>query len=144
MILVSACLAGYPCRYNGSAKADEWIIELVRSGQALPVCPESLAGFPVPRAPMELTGDGAQVLSSHAKALTRDGTDVSQALIRGAKETLRLCSIYHIQEAILKSNSPSCGYGQRYDGTFQGRLCPGHGVTSALLEQHGIKVQSHP
>lgn len=135
MILVSACLAGIPCRYDGKTKSDDEICALVRAGLALPVCPEVLGGLPTPRLPAERTPDGARVMRS-------DGADVTDAFLRGADETLSLCRQYGVTHALLKSRSPSCGTGCIYDGTFSGKFRPGSGLTAELLESHGIHVEA--
>ena len=135
MIIVSACLAGYRCRYDGKTVPDDAIVDLVRTGNAIPVCPEMLGGLPCPRVPSERTADGERVV-------TKDGTDVTEAFRRGADETLRLAQLYGCTRAILKARSPSCGKGTVYDGTFSGTLREGDGVTAELLMKHGITVES--
>ena len=130
-ILVSACLLGTPCRYDGSGKADARLLKLGAKRQLIPVCPELLGGLPTPRPPAERVG---------ARILDKDGADVTAAFLRGAQETLRLARLLGCKTAILKARSPSCGAGQIYDGTFSGRLIAGHGVTAALLMQNGITV----
>ena len=135
MIIVSACLAGYRCRYDGKTVPDQEIIDLVKSGKAIPVCPEMLGGLPCPRVPAERTPDGRYVLM-------RDGTDVTEAFLRGAEETLRLAKLYGCDCAILKARSPSCGMGTIYDGSFTNTLRAGNGVTAELLLQNGITVES--
>lgn len=131
MHLVSACLAGMPCRYDGQAKPCESVIELVKEGKAIPVCPEQLAGMPTPRPPAE---------QLDARIIAKDGTDVTLQYQRGAREALRIALIAKCDKAILKSNSPSCGCGKVYDGTFTGALIDGDGVLTQLLKQNGIEV----
>lgn len=133
MIIVSACLAGYRCRYDGKTVPNEAVVALVKRGEAIPVCPEMLGGLPCPRIPSERTADGTQVLA-------RDGRDVTEAFQRGADETLRLARLYGCSHAILKARSPSCGYGEIYDGSFSGTLKTGNGVTADLLLENGITV----
>lgn len=133
MIIVSACLAGYRCRYDGKTVPNEAVVALVKRGEAIPVCPEMLGGLPCPRIPSERTADGTQVLA-------RDGRDVTEAFQRGADETLRLARLYGCSHAILKARSPSCGYGEIYDGSFSGTLRAGNGVTADLLLENGITV----
>jgi uncharacterized protein YbbK (DUF523 family) len=135
MIIVSACLAGYRCRYDGKLTPDSEIVDLVKSGKALPVCPEMLGGLPCPRVPAERTPNDRSVMM-------RDGTDVTEAFVRGAEETLRLAEFYGCNTAILKARSPSCGKGTIYDGSFQGTLRAGNGVTAELLLKHGFTVES--
>ena len=134
MILVSACLAGYRCRYDGAVKPDPDVSALVKSGQALPVCPEQLGGLPCPRVPAERTPDGKRVLN-------KEGGDVTEAFRSGAEETLRIAKLYGCKHAILKAKSPSCGLNEIYDGTFSGTLRKGNGVTVDLLLKHGITVE---
>lgn len=134
MIIVSACLAGYRCRYDGKTNPDESVVALVKRGEAIPVCPEMLGGLPCPRIPSERTADGTRVLM-------RDGSDVTGAFKRGAEETLRMARLYECDRAILKARSPSCGCGTIYDGTFSGTLREGSGVTAELLMQNGVPVE---
>ncbi len=143
MILISACLGGIPCRYNGSATPDADLIALLRDGRAIPICPEQLGGLTTPRSPAEIVGgDGGSVLSGTASVLTAQGDDVTAAFIKGAQETLRFARLCGAQRAILKANSPSCGCCSIYDGTFSSVLKEGDGVTAALLKQNGIPVES--
>ena len=139
--LVSACLAGINCTYKGKNKLRKKIKRLTDTGRALPVCPEVLGGAPIPRQSCEIAGgDGNDVLDGSAMVLTPSGKDVSKLLIRGARETLRIAKEHRIKKAILKSNSPSCGCGHIYDGTFRRRLIKGDGVTAALLRRNRIKI----
>ena len=132
-ILVSACLLGVPCRYDGAGQSDERIVALAKSHHLIPVCPEQLGGLPTPRPSAERSG---------TRVLTRDDRDVTAPFTRGAEETLRLARLFSCRIAILKANSPSCGSGQIYDGCFCGRLIPGDGLTAALLKQDGLTVLS--
>ena len=132
-ILVSACLLGVPCRYDGTGTADKRILSLAEMHHLVPVCPEQLGGLPTPRPPAE---------RHDTRVLTRDERDVTAAFARGAEETLRLAKLFSCRIAILKSNSPSCGSGQIYDGCFCGRLIPGDGMTAALLKAEGLTVLS--
>ena len=130
-ILVSACLLGTPCRYDGTGKPDARILTLVKTHRMIPVCPEQLGGLPTPRPPAERRGE---------RVVTRAGEDVTQAFARGAEETLRLFRLFDCRVAILKAHSPSCGCGQIYDGSFSGRLVSGDGLTAALLRENGLTV----
>ena len=114
---------------------------MVRQGKAIPLCPECLAGLGVPRIPAELTGDGSMVLCAKAQAVTKNGEDVSAALIRGAQLTLQICRDRNIRRAILKDGSPSCGTTWIYDGSFSAVRCSGAGITTRLLEQADIAVE---
>ncbi|MDC7223334.1 MAG: DUF523 domain-containing protein [Spirochaetales bacterium] len=138
LILVSACLAGISCRYDGGETLDEEIVRLVREGKAVPLCPEVLGGLPTPRVPCEITGekDGRFVV------VDREGVDRSEAFEKGARIALDFCRSAGIERAVLKSGSPSCGCRSVYDGTFSGRKIPGRGVTADLLMRHGIDVVS--
>lgn len=130
-ILVSACLLGTACRYDGRSKAHPAVMELAKRHELVPVCPEQLGGLPTPRAPSERRGD---------RVVMADGTDVTAEFCRGAAETLRLCRLLGCEAAVLKERSPSCGKEQIYDGTFSGTLTDGWGVTAELLRQNGIPV----
>ena len=132
-ILVSACLLGVPCRYDGTGFADERVLALVKKYHLIPICPEQLGGLPTPRPPAE---------RHDTRVLTRDERDLTAAFARGAEETLRLSRLFHCRIAILKANSPSCGSGQIYDGCFCGRLIPGDGMTAALLKKDGVTILS--
>ena len=129
-ILISACLLGVCCRYDGDSKAYPGIEQLARQHTLVPVCPEQLGGLPTPRPPAERRGD---------RVVTRSG-DVTEQYRRGAEETLKLCKLFGCEAAVLKERSPSCGRGAVYDGTFTGTLTPGDGVTAELLASHGIPV----
>ena len=132
-ILVSACLLGIPCRYDGTGFADERVLALAKKYHLIPVCPEQLGGLPTPRPPVE---------RHDTRVLSRDERDFTAAFARGAEETLRLARLFSCRIAVLKANSPSCGSGQIYDGCFRGRLIPGDGMTAALLKNEGLTVLS--
>jgi uncharacterized protein YbbK (DUF523 family) len=139
--IVSACLAGINCTYNGKNKLRHGIRKLVLEGSAIPVCPEVFGGSPIPREACEISsGDGERVLAKKAKVRTVSGKDVTPALISGARKTLLLAKRLGIKKAILKSKSPSCGRGVIYDGTFTGILKKGNGVTTELLLKYNIKI----
>jgi uncharacterized protein YbbK (DUF523 family) len=142
MKLISACLLGMKCAWNGQDiyRSDK-AIALLNSEKLLPVCPEQLGGLRTPRAPQEIQGgSGEDVLDGKCKVLNVEGEDVTQKFITGAVETLKITRLFHIQEFIGKSRSPSCGCGQIYDGTFSRQLIDGDGVTTALLKRNGIRV----
>ena len=131
-ILVSACLLGEACRYDGGSKPHPLAEELARRHTLIPVCPEVLGGLPTPRPPAELQPGG--------RVVNRAGADVSQAYRAGAQAALALALEHGCTVAVLKEKSPSCGSGQVYDGSFTGTLVPGWGVAARLLEEHGIRV----
>ena len=133
-ILVSACLAGINCKYNGGNNLNEKIVKLVKEGRAILVCPEQLGGLPTPRIPSEIV--------VNKKVINKEGVDVTKQFCKGAEETLKIAKQYNIKKAILKSKSQSCGYGKIYDGNFTGNLIEGNGITTNLLLQNGIKVIS--
>jgi len=144
MKIVSACLLGAKCRYDGESKPNQKIIELLEKEVLIPVCPEQLGGLPTPRLASEITkGDGFyDVLERKAAVINSEGEDVTSYFIQGALEVLKLAKLFDIKEAILKQRSPSCGSGQTYDGTFSGTIIKVDGVTTALLKSNGIKVIS--
>jgi len=140
MILVSACLVGLRTRYDGEAKLVESLRDLVARGEAIPVCPEQLGGLPTPRPPADLRdGGGEAVLEGSARLVSETGVDVTAQFMRGAEETLALARAAGVTRAILKERSPSCG---RLRVTIDGALCPGMGVTAALLARNGITIES--
>ena len=131
MILVSACLLGCACRYDGQSKPHPLAMELARQGRAVPVCPEQLGGLTTPRLPSERRGE---------QVVKRNERDATAEYRRGAEEALRLAELYGCRAAVLKERSPSCGCGRIYDGTFTGTLRPGDGVTAEMLKAHGMQV----
>ena len=130
-ILVSACLLGVECRYKGDGCPCQRVIDLKDGNELIPVCPEQLGGLPTPRTPSERVGD---------KVMMRNGNDVTEEYNKGAQMALYLARELHADFAILKANSPSCGKGMIYDGTFTGGKCEGNGVTAELLLANGIPV----
>jgi uncharacterized protein YbbK (DUF523 family) len=142
MKLISACLIGVKCAWDGKDKyQNKQAIQLLESSILIPVCPEQLGGLKTPRLPQEIQGgSGEDVLDGNCRIINRDGVDVTREFIAGATETLKIARQLGIDEFIGKCNSPSCGFGQIYDGTFTGNLVPGNGVTTALLKRHGIKI----
>jgi uncharacterized protein YbbK (DUF523 family) len=141
MKLVNACLVGINCNYVGENKLNQKLFEEFVKGNLYPVCPEVLGDLPVPRPPAEIKyGSGLDVLNNRVKVINPNGNDVSKNFIRGAYSVLQIAKAINAKEAILKSNSPSCGCGKIYDGTFSRNLVDGDGVTTALLKENGIKV----
>lgn len=143
MILISACLTGIPCRYDGKVNLAEIAQKLVKEKKAVYVCPEVAGGLSTPRDPAEIIdGSGEDVLDGKARVITKQGVDVTEQFISGAEHTLHLAKEVGATFVILKENSPSCGSSYIYDGSFQGRKITGDGVTSALLKRHGFQVGS--
>ena len=130
-ILVSACLLGVHCRYDGNGVLQEELKQLAKDHNLIPVCPEIYGGLATPRDPAERIGE---------HIITKNGEDVTMQYRKGAEEILQLCKFYDCHYAILKERSPSCGYGRIYDGTFRGMLTEGNGVTAQLLIEHGVQI----
>ncbi|MBS7263506.1 MAG: DUF523 domain-containing protein [Eubacteriales bacterium] len=132
-LLISMCLLGEPCRYDGkSVPLDGTIIEKLKEKYTIvPVCPEQEGGLPTPRIPAERKGE---------KVVRRDDVDVTAEYRKGAEVALSLCRRFGISIALMKAKSPSCGAGRIYDGTFSGTLTDGDGVTVSLLSGNGIKI----
>ena len=142
-MIVSACLLGINCRYDGSNVRCTKLIKYLKGRCIIPVCPEQLAGFSTPRECCEIVGgDGFDVLNGTAKVVSRSGVDYTKKFIKGAKETLKIAKIADAKIAIFKDLSPSCGVKRIYDGTFRGRIKGGVGVTVALLKIEGINVMT--
>ena len=129
--MVSACLAGLHCRYDGRSNHKPEVAELVASGLAVPVCPEELGGLPTPRDPSERIGD---------RVMSCEGRDVTAEFAAGAEAALYIAEEYGCSAAILKARSPSCGCGRIYDGTFSRTLVPGNGLFADLLLKKGFEV----
>lgn len=143
MKLISACLCGINCAWNGKSKVSPKVLKLMKSGEFIPVCPEQLGGLSTPRVPQEIQGgSGEDVLCGKCKVINKEGKDVTSEFIKGAEETLKIARLTNATEFIAKSKSPSCGCGSTYNGTFSGTLIKGDGVTTALLKENGIKVVS--
>jgi len=130
-LLISACLLGAACRYDGKRKPMDHLDALMERYHLIPVCPEQLGGLATPRTPAERVGN---------RVLTADGADVTNAYVSGAEEVLRLAAQFGCKKALLKERSPSCGHGEIYDGTFSRTLIAGSGVAAQLLTEHGITV----
>ena len=134
-IIVSACLLGKPCRYDGRSKPCDKIISLKdRSDiEIREICPEQLGGLTTPREPSEICGD---------KVVSRVGCDVTEPYVHGAKEALKIALENGCDYAILKSRSPSCSPDGVYDGSFSGKVTDGMGITAKLFRENGITVVS--
>ena len=130
-IVVSACLLGENCKYNGGNNRNETLIHMLSGHSVIPVCPELLGGLPVPRIPAEIV-DGA--------AVRRDGVSVDDAFRRGAERALEIAKKEQPDLIILQSRSPSCGVKQIYDGSFSGTLIPGQGIFAKMAAEAGFRV----
>ncbi|CEH35743.1 DUF523 domain-containing protein [Romboutsia lituseburensis] len=143
MILVSACLLGINCKYNGDNNKDFKVLEYLKDKEFIIVCPEQLGGMSTPRDPSEIIRlDGDAVINGETSVITNKRLDVTKKFKLGANETLKIAKLYNCKEAILKEGSPSCGSNYIYDGTFTGKKRDGIGVTTSLLKHNGIKVIS--
>ncbi len=141
MRLVSACLLGVKCSWNGKDNYNKKVIELLKNEVLIPICPEQSGGLETPRIPQEIqNGTGVDVLNGKSKVKNKAGEDVTVQFARGANQALKIASLYGIKEFIGKSESPSCGCRFIYDGSFSGKLMKGDGVTVSLLKRNGIKV----
>ena len=130
-LIVSACLLGTACRYDGASKPAAGIIKLKDKYNLIPVCPEIMGGLPTPRTPCEI---------KNGCVFSRDGSDRTAQYLKGADEVLRLARFFGCEAALLKERSPACGSGKIYDGSFSGTLTDGDGICAALLKKHGITV----
>ena len=142
MYLISACLCGVNCKYNGLNNYNEIFEKLLASGKAILVCPEQLGGLPTPRIPSEIIGNSLDILDGKGEVVNKEGSDVTAQFIKGAKETLNIAKKLNIKTAILKDGSPSCGVNYIYDGNFSGTKIKGMGVTAQLLKESLIDVIS--
>lgn len=130
-IIVSACLLGTPCRYDGKSKPSEAVIALGEKYELIPVCPECLGGLPTPRLPCEIKDGGV---------IRIDGANCTREYTLGAQKSLEIAKENGADTAILKAKSPSCGKYQIYDGTYTGTLTRGQGVTAKLFIENNIRV----
>ena len=135
MILVSACLVGLNCKYNGNNNYNQKIVELVKNGKAIPLCAEQLGGLTTPRYPSEI-----KYINGKRKVIDKYGNDVTKEFELGAKVILDFVKQMNIKKAILKGKSPSCGVGKIYDGNFNNNLVDGNGVLAQLLIENGVEV----
>ncbi len=133
MIAISMCLLGTNCTYSGKNNACEKAMELLRSGKGIPVCPEQLAGFTTPRIPAEISGD---------RIINKKGEDVTQQFQKGVDEAVRLVEMAGCKQALLKARSPSCGYGNIYDGTFTHTIVDGDGLFARRLKALGFLIET--
>lgn len=130
-IIVSACLLGENCKYNGGNNKCDDIIALAEKFEIIPVCPECFGGLPIPRVPSEIK-DG--------RVYSKTGEDLTEAFLSGAEQTLYIAKEANAPCAVLKENSPSCGFGKIYDGTFSGNKIEGNGITAQLLYDNEIQI----
>ena len=130
-LLISACLLGRNCKYNGGNNYAPLTEALKERYELVSVCPECLGGLPIPHEPSERVGD---------RVLSKSGADVTAAFQRGAEKTLALALQHGVKKAVLKERSPSCGCGSIYDGTFTGTVVSGSGVAAELLLAHGVEI----
>ena len=140
MILVSACLLGLNCRFNGRSKANESLISSLKNTHTIPFCPEQLGGLPTPRYRAWITqGDGRDVLEGRSRVINEVDADVTAQFIKGTTETERLVTLFNIKKAYLKSKSPSCGVGKIYHNK---NLVTGNGVCATMQLQKNIELIS--
>ena len=130
-LIVSACLMGDNCKYNGCSNLNQKLIDDLKDYTVIKVCPEVFGGLPTPRIPAEITGN---------KVINKEGIDVTNNYCLGAKQSLELALKHNVNKAILKAKSPSCGFGKIYDGTFTNTLIDGNGITAKLFLENNIKV----
>lgn len=130
-ILISACLLGIPCRYDGRDNKIESLNLLQQQFDFVPICPEQFGGLSTPRCSCEIQGN---------KVMSKEGKDYTREFQEGAEKSLKLAKQWNIKTALLKAKSPSCGFGQIYDGSFSKKLITGNGLTAALLEKEGIRI----
>ncbi|MGL5416896.1 MAG: DUF523 domain-containing protein [Clostridium sp.] len=133
MILVSACLIGVNCKYNGENNLNEDVLKFLKDKEYMIVCPEQLGGLTTPRIPAEINNN---------KVINKNFEDVSTLFLRGAEETVKISRLVKAKMCILKDGSPSCGINFIYDGTFTGNKIVGKGITARLLEKEGIELLS--
>jgi uncharacterized protein YbbK (DUF523 family) len=133
MIVVSSCLVGFPCRYDGKVLKTSEMLRLEKD--VIPICPEVLGGLSTPRAPAEIIEEDTNIRVHNC-----NGVDVTHEYYKGARLALSLALQFGCTAAVLKDRSPSCGIGFRYDGTFTGTLTSGDGVTATLFKRHGMQV----
>ena len=130
-ILVSACLLGENCKYNGGNNYNAAVAEFVKSKEILPICPEMMAGMGCPRTPIEIV-DGV--------LMDRNGNNVDESMREAVAQAMELIRKENIQCAVLQSRSPTCGVNQIYDGSFSGKLIKGSGVLAQALKAAGYQV----
>ena len=130
-ILVSSCLLGINCKYDGNNNKNDKVLEYLKDKEVIPICPEIYGGLQTPRTPSEIVGD---------KVMTKEKTDVTKEYLKGAEETLKIAKLFNVKKALLKAKSPSCGNNEIYDGSFTGIKIKGMGITARLLKENGIEI----
>ena len=130
-ILVSACLLGINCKYDGENNKNNKVLEYLKDKEVIPICPEIMGGLPTPRIPSEIKDN---------KVITKENNDVTYNFVKGAEEVLYLAKLLNVKKALLKAKSPSCGVGEIYDGTFTHTKIKGDGITTRLLKENNIEV----
>ncbi len=134
MIIVSACLVGVNCKYNGGNNYSDKVKEFLKDKQYVIICPEQLGGLTTPRKPSEI--------NKNNKVMSCEDEDVTENFIKGAEESLKIAKMFNCKQALLKEGSPSCGCNLIYDGTFTGNKISGMGITAALFNENNIEVFS--
>ena len=137
MILVSSCLAGINCKYNGGNNYNEEIFQMVKRGEAIPICAEQWGWLTTPRIPAEI-----RIIDGKRRVINKNGEDVTEQFEKGAREVVDLVLKLGIKKAILQARSPSCGVGKIYSGNFDGQLIDGNGILAQMLIENGIEVES--
>ena len=135
MILVSSCLLGINCKYNGKNNYNEKIEKILKTEEVLPLCAEQLGGLTTPRSPAEI-----KIINGEKRVFNKLGEDVTENFLRGANEILKMVKKFNIKKAILKEKSPSCGKGLIYSGNFDEKLVNGNGILVDLLIENGVEV----
>ena len=135
MILISACLVGLNCKYNGKNNYNEKALQLVKNGEAIPICPEQLGGLSTPRNSAEI-----KIINNEVHVFDNENKDVTDAFVKGANEVLKLAKELNVKKVILQSRSPSCGVGKIYTGNFDGKLIDGNGILAQMLIDNDIEV----
>ena len=140
--LISACLLGINCRYDGTHRAlnPGLIAELIKTFYLIPVCPEQLGGLPTPRPPAQFFGGtGKELIHGRAKLVDEEGRETTSYILKAAEEVLKLTDLFGIKTAIFKDKSPACGVERVY---MEGQIVSGEGVVTAVLRTKGLKILS--
>lgn len=130
-VLISTCLMGVNCKYNGGNNLVDNLDKLIEKCTLIPVCPEQMGGLSTPRNPCEIVGQ---------EVISYDSDNCTEEYVRGAEEAIKLMKLYDCKYAILKAKSPSCGYKEIYDGTFSHTVIEGNGVFAQKLLEYGVKI----